>query len=268
MLPYVREIQGVGKQGATVEDVVFANKVVREMQSTANVQLRIFPLKDMVFVAWGDGSEKTDDEGKSTGGFLVTACERSVLDGAEVQMSLLSWASRKLPRVVRSSTAAETQSAAEALDELDWCRLLWHEMNGGWIEFKHPEKSIRQVTGVLVTDSTCLFDALHAKETACLGYKDKREGIEALRIKELTEANGTLAKWVNGAAQLADGLTKTRAAWKIVRFMRNGQRYRIVFDPSKHSARWRSKNRVGEFDDIDGDHHQNPMKKDPTTPGT
>eukprot|EP00974_Lingulodinium_polyedra_P029248 2818578-Lingulodinium_polyedra.AAC.1 len=54
------------KEGITVGDLVFANKVVRKMQATATLPLRAKAVqRPMVFVGWSDASEAADPEGKA-----------------------------------------------------------------------------------------------------------------------------------------------------------------------------------------------------------
>eukprot|EP00959_Pyramimonas_sp_CCMP1952_P025234 529197-Pyramimonas_sp.AAC.1 len=43
-------------------------------------------------------------------------------------ISLIAWASAKLPRVCRSSSAAEVHAASEAQKELEFCRLVLSEL--------------------------------------------------------------------------------------------------------------------------------------------
>lgn len=42
----------------------------------------------------------------------------------------LSWTSMRLAHVARSTESAKSQAAAEALDELYWCRLAWGKLGG------------------------------------------------------------------------------------------------------------------------------------------
>ena len=92
-------------------------------------------------------------------------------------------------------------------------------MNGHQLDLKKPEEPIRLIRGALITDATPLYDAINANESSRLRLRDKRTTVEVLRLRELGEKNETELRWVNGAAQVADGVTKTKAAWMIVRFI-------------------------------------------------
>jgi hypothetical protein len=149
---------------------------------------------------------------------------------------------------------------------MDWCRLVWSEVNGYEVNLSDPGAAVRTVEGALVTDATVLYDAVNARESAGLGVRDKRAAIEALRIRELLTENGTHLRWVNSAAMLGDGITKIKAAWMLVRFLRNQQLYRLVYDPARHSARWRSANKVGKFEDLPENRHRPAIRDEPVPP--
>lgn len=185
----------------------------------------------------------------------MTCAPADVPEGREHHFNLVSWCCKRLPRVARSSEAAESQALAECQDEMDWCRLVWAELQGYPLDLKRPGEAIAKVPGALVTDATTLHDAVNARESAGLGVRDKRAAIEALRIRELLTENQTLLRWVNSVAMLGDGITKIKVAWMLVRFLRNNQLYRLVWDPSRHSARWRAANSVSKFEDIVTNRH-------------
>ena len=137
-----------------MKDVHFANKVVREVRCTATLPMHIYRCAAPVVVAWADASEATDADGKAIGGYLVTMTEEAALKGYERRFSLLSWCCKRLPRVARSSEAAEAQACAEALDELDWCRLVWHEMTTGTVNLTTPEESYSSSSTVVTETFT------------------------------------------------------------------------------------------------------------------
>lgn len=83
--------------------------------------------------------------------------------GGEGNFSLISWSSKtskKLPSVARSSEAAVSQAAAEALGDIDWRRLVWAEM---WapseLDLAQNQRAISCVPGALIVDATSLYDA-------------------------------------------------------------------------------------------------------------
>ena len=149
---------------ATVADVVFASKIVREVQMTAFLPMRVGRIRgSLAFVGWADASEATDEAGKAVGGYLITCAPAHVLEGAERNFNVLSWCCKRLPRVARSNEAAEIQAMAECQDELDWRRLDWSEMCGPPLDLNKPGESVSRIPGALVTDAAAFYDAVNAR---------------------------------------------------------------------------------------------------------
>ncbi len=88
-----------------------------------------------------------------------------------------------LPRVAVGSTSCETQAACIGEDRLWMIRLSWAEMNGIDLSSGNFCEPVRQVPGLVVSDSKGLFDAFH-RESAGLGMKEARSGMELLSLKE------------------------------------------------------------------------------------
>ena len=85
-----------------------------------------------------------------------------------------------LARVARSSNSAELQAAADAEGELSYIRL---SLVGETIPLQRWQEAAAQIPSALVLDSRGVYDALARSESACLGLKDKRSGLEALSLK-------------------------------------------------------------------------------------
>ena len=67
-------------------------------------------------------TQMLDGPRTSQGGQLVFIANSDLLQGRDSNISLISWHSSRLRRVARSSSAAETQAAAEGDDELVYIR--------------------------------------------------------------------------------------------------------------------------------------------------
>ena len=65
-------------------------------------------------VAYSDAAWNVRRDGSSQGGYLVFLTDLALLQNREAPLSLLSWASAKLTRVCRSSSAAEVELNAHA----------------------------------------------------------------------------------------------------------------------------------------------------------
>ena len=197
----------------TVEELLYANKLVRQAIQDANtpVYIHSIPLKDLNFGVFNDAAWGVRADGSSQGGYLLYASHTSLLEGKDSPISPIDWKSWKLRRKVRSSLAAESQAMADAVDALNFARLFF-------ADFLLPQGiDLRRVDEVLahyvpqaqvVTDCKSLYDALERSESLTLGLAEKRTSIEVQAIKQQMLATNIVTKWVNSDRQLADVLTK------------------------------------------------------------
>jgi hypothetical protein len=211
--------------------------------------------KQLAHVMWTDSAQGDRPDGRSTGGYIAGfAIKQEVERGSWFDLSLTTWSTSKLPRVARSSLAAEIQEACIAEDESYLIRLMWAEVNGqGDVD---AESAINLVPSFLITDAKALFDAIQS-ETSALGLKERRSGIELLGLKENLVRNQTCLRWVNSGAMLADPMTKGKMRYLLEEFLRN-PRWKIVDDPKFESFRKRKLDGGDAFD--------KPLKKTPAKP--
>eukprot|EP00959_Pyramimonas_sp_CCMP1952_P105427 2204088-Pyramimonas_sp.AAC.1 len=80
-------------------------------------------MEDPIFVTWHDAAWKVHEAGGSQGGGIVAMAERKILDGHKTAVSVIQGASRKLPRVARSSLSAEIQMGTMANEAQEYARL-------------------------------------------------------------------------------------------------------------------------------------------------
>ena len=116
---------------ATVQPIMDANKLVRGIRETCSTPLVIRKHREVCFVAWHDAAWASRPDQHSQGGFIVAAADVQILQGERMPCSIMSWASRRLPRVARSSAAAEVQGMSEGLEELEYLRFAWAELVAG-----------------------------------------------------------------------------------------------------------------------------------------
>ena len=189
--------------GATVAEVVRANKMVRRVKGTDNVRLTYSPLRgETVILVFTDaalqnvpsGSEDTDKV-YSQGGYV--AVEAETVNGeipVRAKFNVISWGSNKLRRVCRSSFGAETLAACVAADVAYMLKTMLTEIRGV------------AVKAYLVTDSLNLRDHVRCFANNCA---EKRLKVDLMVLKEFFktgELEGLL--WVDGSVNLADSLTK------------------------------------------------------------
>ena len=99
-------------KNATVEDVIQANKVVRKAKSNT-VRLRFRDLGDVKraeLISFSDASLGNLKDGASQGGHII------ILVGKNGNYSPISWQSKKIRRVIKSTLAAETLGLQEGAE--------------------------------------------------------------------------------------------------------------------------------------------------------
>ena len=108
---------------ATVRTLREANKLCREVYQEKNTVMKISSLNEIdpakvCFVAWSDAALGNRPNGGSAGGYLIATTTPDILEGKPCTLNVVSWKSFRLPRVARSSLAAEVQGSSEAEEEL------------------------------------------------------------------------------------------------------------------------------------------------------
>ena len=74
----------------------------------------------------------------------------------------------------------------------------------------------KQHKGLVITDSKSLYDALEKSESSTRNLTERRTAIEVTAIRQRLEHRFIYTGWVNSDRQMADGLTKPQAAWKLI----------------------------------------------------
>ena len=170
----------------TVRDVSYANKVIKKAKS-------LYPIKfttlgqPMHLLTYCDASYANLHDGSSQGGYIIFLADD---DG---NVSPVSWCSRKLRRVCKSTEAAETMAMLDAIDASVWIGTLLDEI-----------LSDKMKTPQIVTDNKSLFEAAHSTTAV----EEKRLRVEIAAIRESIRKGEVEVKWMPKAKQMADCLTK------------------------------------------------------------
>ena len=135
----------------------------------------------------------------------------------------MDWKSWKLKRKVRSSLAAESQALAEAVDVLNYMRLLFTECLVSYTIDRRRADSVLATfqQAHAITDCKSLYDALERSESAGLGLSEKRTAIEVTATREIMRDTGVTTRWVNSDRQIADVLTKPQVPGHSLQAMRS-----------------------------------------------
>ena len=133
----------------------------------------------------------------------------------------LDWSSKKLVRVRRSPLSAEAQSAANAIDMLEWSKVFLSRMIWPFIDIAADSTMHAIGHSPVITDSKGLFDASRSASSG-LGIAEKRAAIEVKIINERMAASHSYWAWTSAAQQIADGLTKTSSRQSLADLLRRG----------------------------------------------
>ena len=237
MLATVSHLQGCVEQGR-VADLVAANKLVR-LQRRLSEKGLVYQtdLVDPVIVTFTDASWATRRDGSSQGGQITLMMERKAVTGGHGRFSVLSWTSRRLKRVARSSTSAEAQMFGNGVDTHEFLKLAVHDMcHTTKLDLRDPDKYLQELESYVVSDSKNVYDAIAKVETSGLHMEEKRTAIELLGVKERLQQAKIVIKWVDGDQELADCLTKPWLHEQLMKALEIGA-WTLTFDETIMSAK-------------------------------
>ena len=201
------------------------NKTLRFAKSNCESRIhmkKVFNgLDDIYVVAFSDASYAVRPDGSSQGGFFIFLTSKKVLEGRSVPYNIVSWKSHKLPRVCRSSLAAEAQAGATALDELVLIRSMLSLMLDPDQDPRAESTAQWPGESVLVIDAKALYDNLK-KGGGITSAQDKRTGIEIACIADELKRMKTILRWVSSERMYADGLTKIGARQDLIEMLKTG----------------------------------------------
>ena len=191
-----------------VETLLACNKVLREAQQTAQVKIcfrSILP-QEVTHVSFGDASFASPKQLASFQGTLICATTKALDQNQQAPISPLSWSSKKIARVVRSTLSAEAYSMSRSVDRLSWLRLLWGVIHVDGFKWQDPHQALHQLPkAVITTDCKSLYDLV--SRLAMPSCEEYRTTLEVLLIKERCSEHCSF-RWIPTSLMLADPLTK------------------------------------------------------------
>ena len=175
------------------------NKVIRKSKS---IQYKLaFPslgsLEDSELLLFTDASyANLSDKVSSAGGYII------FLKGSNGRLCPISWASKKIKRVVKSTLAAEALALVEGLDACYFVKSILQEM----IKVKHEHR----ISIKCYTDNKSLSENIHSTKL----ISEKRLRLDLASIKESVNAGDIEVVWVRTSKQISDCLTKAGADFR------------------------------------------------------
>ena len=197
---------------ATVNSLMEGNKVLKEAKETASTSVHVRPLKwdDLMFASFGDASFASEKNLKAQQGLFIVACHPSLAQNETSEITPVSWNSKQIGRVVRSTLSAEAYAMSSSLDKLTWIRCMWEVIKNPEFRWSKPEDSLKETNrGLLITDCKSLYDLIN--KLAIPNCQEWRTTIEVRLIKEQIKDNAE-CRWISTAIMLADALTKSMDA--------------------------------------------------------
>ena len=196
----------------------FANKIVRKVQNQS-VTLNYpcdFDISSVFVVSFCDASFANLPNAGSQGGHVSFLVDKNGM------YSPITWQSRKIRRVVKSTIAAECLAAVEAAESTVYLATLLSDIL----------KLSRRIDTFLFSDNRNLVNAVHSSTN----LEDKRLVIDISILRDLIDQQElTEFLWVSNEWQLADVLTKHGASTKLLSTVFNDPHLRF----NKSSARFR-----------------------------
>ncbi len=223
--------------------LVEANKLLTKAQQMESVIILHAHgrSEELAVGGWTDAGWANRVDESSTGGFMLCLAPVRILDGAEVDTTMIYWASQRLRRVCRSSLACEVQGLANCDQELFFARLACAEIGlGRRLKISDPLSDVRQVPGFIAIDAKCTYDAM-CGASGPLELCEKRTAIEMVSVQQSLNSEQVVMRWVHLKANLTNSLTKPTAEDPLRTFMSGRQRWRLVKDDLMRSSKNRRK---------------------------
>ena len=225
---------------STIDTVLRANKLMDKVKGMKEHKMMIhsIPKEELAMYVWVDAGSQNRPDGSSTQGIVLGVASKRMSLGECVPVSLITWHSQKIERRCRSPGAAEALAAINGEDALYYGRFQLSELLGWPVDVRNIDQTVNKISGCLITDSRNVFDKLET-ETLSIKGAEKRTDLELLALKSAQIRNQVEMRWVHGEAQLSNGLTKGSEFKQLELFYTMGQRWRLVEDVERASARRR-----------------------------
>ena len=138
----------------------------------SKIKIRSIPVEHLRFMGVHHAAHAHLEAGASQQGHLILAVHASITN-CRVPVSVLSWQSKQIKRVVSSSLAAEASSMSTCQEHLDWMRTMWGRMTRSEFVLENYEQFLKARSSILVTDCKSLYDATHKRRSSSSVYRQE-----------------------------------------------------------------------------------------------
>ena len=208
-----------------VKDLLVANQLVHRARQYSHVEITVkyLPWDSLGICFHSDAGFANASNNSTQAGYILSFVSGDLNDNQPTAWSPFCWKSYKLPRVVSSTLAAESQSFSTASAISEWMALMIVEARHQSFDlrsaaqvkqqgFIHSSTDVSnkmtEVTGI--TDCKSLFDHLTSMSAASK-CEDKRVAIDLAVLRQCIARTGLKVRWCPTELMLADGLTKDKA---------------------------------------------------------
>ena len=181
---------------ATVEDLVYCNKVLKQVQS--NPTYITFPgliMESLSLVVHCDSSWNNLPNGGSQGAYVVLLKDNNNF------ISPVAWSSTKIRRVARSTVTAETLAMLDSCDAAFFLSKIVLEIF-----------DLSMIDIHVMTDNKSLFDNIHSSKVTT----EKRLIVDMSSIREMVNKKEIVAHKIDSHENLSNVLTKKGAPWQVL----------------------------------------------------
>ncbi|CAK0903395.1 unnamed protein product, partial [Prorocentrum cordatum] len=193
-----------------VQDLLDFNKPVSDAKTDhVDITFQKINIDDAIVVAVGDSSRGNVGKTKTAtqAGLVILLADNEddqFLRGRPAKVTPMLWRSHRVKRVVRSTLAAETMAALEAVESGDLLRQHLVELHYG-LGYRTHMDDVKAIKMVEVTECKSLYDLLQKRGAV---PSEKRLLIDVESLRNDLEFNSVVSKWVSTKQMLADCVTK------------------------------------------------------------
>ena len=147
-----------------IRDLLEANKCLRFMKEVVKSYVftlrRHCDLENLRIGLYCDAAWSVRPDGSSQGGMIMFLASHEEMESDEpFPLTIFDWASKKLVRMCRSSLSAEAQSAAIAVDELEWAKVFYATTANPYLPIHEDSTMHTFGESPVITDAKALFDS-------------------------------------------------------------------------------------------------------------
>ena len=194
-------------------------RMMKESSKSGEAKLHYYKIqgKPMVVSFFDASLGKKEVLSAQLGEFHVITSE-DVRDRS-VRGNVVEYHSNKIPRVVRSSMAAEGCAMTSAADHQLLTRMIWDALFHGKTTVDTQWRKSLVTPGALITDAKSLYD--HCCKVGHMA-SERQTALDILTIKDMIQEQLISTHWTPTFKQMADSLTKEMDDALIQEFKRSG----------------------------------------------